>query len=240
MTTELSVTTSEYLKDESATTTAESLTTTTEVDSPTTDSLTTTTEDASLTIEPLTTTTKEASTTTDTASTTTSTNEAPGTPTFLVNAEFEDSPDDPLPWNLVVPVTQPPVDIGLAVDSDIKHDGSNSGRFDYVAFGGVAYVRQPLTSTPEAGVEYTMSAWVRVTRANAGCFFVNIRCTYGNGQAAGTNSITNLSQLGGQWFQLFGRCIYTQAHIDAGNLFLNVAIACRVNEQGWVDTVSFS
>ncbi|KAF4446911.1 hypothetical protein FALBO_17015, partial [Fusarium albosuccineum] len=131
--------------------------------------------DTTLSVTESTTTTAESSTT-ESTTTTTTTSEAPD-PTFLVNAGFDDSPGTTDPWTVFADQANEK----LLLDSDIQHDGPNSGLITW-AHTAVNYIRQPLASTPEADVPYTMSAWVRVSDGGGGspaCSTAFIVCGYG-------------------------------------------------------------
>ncbi|KAM0547585.1 hypothetical protein ACHAPJ_010329 [Fusarium lateritium] len=156
-------------------------------------------------------------TSTTEAPTTTTTSEAPAGPTFLANAGFEASPVTTDPWGFFI--TEP--NYALSLDSDIKHDGEHSARID-LAVTATNYIRQEYSLTPEAGVPYSVSAWVR-----------------GGARQNGQRTLLSLAGSLNEWKQISGTCNYSQAQINAGNLYLYVGFTCSANGQGWIDTVSF-
>ncbi|KAF5013245.1 hypothetical protein FDECE_759 [Fusarium decemcellulare] len=130
----------------------------------------------------------------------------------------------------------------LLLDSDIQHDGPNSGLITW-AHLAINYIRQPLASMPEADVPYTMSAWVRASDGGGGspaCRTAYIICAYGSGTSSVNVRRGSISiSIPDQWLQISDTCTYTQNAITSGDLSIMVGFICNQGAQSWVDTVSF-
>ncbi|KAI1062797.1 hypothetical protein LB507_005585 [Fusarium sp. FIESC RH6] len=171
-------------------------------------------------------TTTEESTTT--AESTTTTAEAPPAPTFLLNGGFDDELYTTAPWTRASGI------ITLSLSSTVKHDGRNSAELKYLT-GGQSAIRQQLGVTPQAGVDYPLSAWFR---PGVGCSNALIYCTYGNGLTSSAQSLM-VSALVNQWVELSHTCNYSQAQIDAGGLQLYVGFICPRDAIAWIDSITF-
>ncbi|KAM0499489.1 hypothetical protein ACHAP8_005645 [Fusarium lateritium] len=154
-----------------------------------------------------------------TTTTTTTTTEAAAITTFIINSGFDDETDNAEPWALLNP------ERGLfSIDSDIKHDGRNSG----------PQVGQPLKEPIQAGVPYRASAWVR---EGYGCTQAVLLCAHSK-----TTSIKRQLQFltTDLWHQVSLSCTYSQDQIDAGGLYVNIQFYCGIDAKAWMDTITFS
>ncbi|XEV06990.1 hypothetical protein FSHL1_012277 [Fusarium sambucinum] len=161
--------------------------------------------------------------------TTTTTTEAAAITTFIINSGFDDETDNAEPWALLNP------ERGLfSIDSDIKHDGRNSGRIWFYMGGGSAHVGQPLKEPIQAGVPYRASAWVR---EGYGCTQAVLLCAHSK-----TTSIKRQLQFltTDLWHQVSLSCTYSQDQIDAGGLYVNIQFYCGIDAKAWMDTITFS
>lgn len=89
-----------------------------------------------------------------------------------------------------------------------------------------------------AGVTYRMSAWVR---ASEGCAGTYIECGYQGDEFVNGETFHLDSEAADQWRQISATCTYTQAQLDAGDLYMLVGFGCPVgNNDAYVDTVGFT
>ncbi|OBS22500.1 hypothetical protein FPOA_08837 [Fusarium poae] len=190
-----------------------------------------TTETSTLSADSTTTgipTTTAESTTTAEVITTTTTTEPAAITTFITNSGFDDETDNAEPWALLNP------ERGLfSIDSDIKHDGRNSGRM-WFNMRGSAHVGQPLREPIQAGVPYRASAWVR---GGYGCTQVVLLCAHKK-----TTSVKRQIQFltTDLWHQVSLSCTFSQDQVNAGDLYVNIQFYCDSDAKAWMDTITFS
>ncbi|KAF4336686.1 hypothetical protein FBEOM_9431 [Fusarium beomiforme] len=193
----------------------------------TTDSTTTETTTAEPTTTAEDTTTAEPTTTAETSTTV----EAPAGPTHIVNAGFEASSQSISPWSLVDTSAQ----YSVSVDTTESHEGQNSAHMSYRS-GSTNFLRQPLQNI-EAGVSYTMSAWIL---SSSTCPVAYLRCTFNDDSVVKSEMYIVPDGTEDSWQQMTATCAYSQAQVDAGNLFFYVGFYCYGSlSEPRIDTVGF-
>ncbi|KAG8670310.1 hypothetical protein FPOAC2_09660 [Fusarium poae] len=171
-------------------------------------------------------TTAEGTTTAEAATTTT---EVAIVTSFLTNGGFDDKKDTTEPWNHLTSIWA-----DFSIDGNIKHDGRNSARLSFTS-SETAYISQSLDAPIEAGISYSLSAWVR---PGTGCTYAALACN----TADTTVEVQqfDLASTVNQWKYISIACTWTQDQLNDGGLQLIFAFTCDTGSDGWVDTVTFS